>query len=117
MPGLHRSIVPPAFEVVSDRAGATAGVAVRGELDLASEDDVSRALDAALRQRPEFLVLDLGAVTFLGSVGVTCLVRAGVRAEALGVRMTTLASGDARFTLDLCDLPPGVRVVDAESAT
>jgi anti-sigma B factor antagonist len=54
----------------------TAGIAVRGEVDLSTAPLVEERLDAAIRDSAGPFVLDLSAVAFLDSSGVNVLLRA-----------------------------------------
>jgi len=65
-----------AFEVVDFALGAAAGVAVRGELELATAPELADALDERIRGSSGLFVIDLRSVDFLDSSGINCLVRA-----------------------------------------
>ena len=54
----------------------TAGVAVRGELELATAPALTEALDDAIRDTTGPFVVDLSNVGFLDSTGIACLMRA-----------------------------------------
>ena len=56
--------------------GEAAGVAVRGELELATAPELSAALDDAIRGTEGPFVIDLSKVGFLDSSGIACLIRA-----------------------------------------
>jgi anti-sigma B factor antagonist len=56
--------------------GEAAGVAVRGELELATAPELSAALDQAIRTSEGPFVIDLTNVGFLDSSGIACLMRA-----------------------------------------
>ncbi|HVW41425.1 MAG TPA: STAS domain-containing protein [Amycolatopsis sp.] len=51
-------------------------VAVAGEVDLMSEAALRTHLDAALGEKPEVLIVDLGEVSFFASCGLAALLRA-----------------------------------------
>jgi anti-sigma B factor antagonist len=68
--------VQPEFEVVEISVGAISGVAVRGEVELATTPALTLALDDAIRVSSGPFVVDLTAVDFLDSTGISCLVRA-----------------------------------------
>jgi anti-sigma B factor antagonist len=59
--------------------GAAAGVAIRGEVELATAPELTAALDQAIRRTSGPFVVDLAAVDFLDSCGISCLVRARAR--------------------------------------
>jgi anti-sigma B factor antagonist len=71
---------PPAadggLEVLELDLGEAAGVAVRGELELATAAELSAALDEAIRASEGPFVIDLSNVGFLDSSGIACLMRA-----------------------------------------
>ena len=64
------------FAVVDLVVGPAAGIAVRGELEIATAADLTAALDEAIRISSGPFVIDLTNVGFLDSSGITCLVRA-----------------------------------------
>jgi anti-sigma B factor antagonist len=66
----------PILEVGALGLGGLAGVAVRGEVELASAPDLTVALDDAIRSSSGLFVIDLTEVDFLDSTGISCLVRA-----------------------------------------
>jgi anti-sigma B factor antagonist len=65
-----------AFEVVDLPTDGVAGVAVRGEVELATAPTLTAALEEGIRRSSGAFVVDLVAVDFLDSSGVACLVRA-----------------------------------------
>jgi anti-sigma B factor antagonist len=70
-------------------------VAVAGEVDIDSAPRMRRALAAAVREASQ-VVVDLGAVTFLDSSGLSALIATQQGADAAGV------------TLRLQHVPPAV---------
>jgi anti-sigma B factor antagonist len=66
----------PAFEVVDIALDAVAGVAVRGEVELATAPELTAALDEGIRRSGGLFVIDLSMVDFLDSSGIQCLIRA-----------------------------------------
>jgi anti-sigma B factor antagonist len=68
--------LPPAVEVGWAPLAGAPGVAVRGEVDINTVTRLSEALDEAVRTSTGALVVDLRDVVFLGSTGLTALVRA-----------------------------------------
>jgi anti-sigma B factor antagonist len=66
----------PAFEVVDLALGTVAGVAVRGEVELATAPALTAALDEGIRRTTGLFVIDLSMVDFLDSCGIQCLIRA-----------------------------------------
>jgi anti-sigma B factor antagonist len=78
------------------------GLAVRGELDAATAEELDIALQEALLETEGAFVLDLGGLTFMDSAGVTQLLRArsllGREERSLVVRCP---DGPVRRVLDL----------------
>jgi anti-sigma B factor antagonist len=89
------------FAVVDLVLGPAAGVAVRGEVEIATAPELTAALDDAIRRTSGPFVVDLSTVGFLDSSGINCLVRA-----------RALLGRDDRTLLLVC--PPGStrRVLD-----
>ena len=93
------------------KMGSSVILSVTGEVDIATTDQLSEALDAALRPRTEGLVCDLSGVSFLGAAGLTVLLVARRRAIAchawfdlvcpqpLARRVIALVGLDAVFSL------------------
>jgi anti-sigma B factor antagonist len=67
---------PPALEIVDAELAGAPGVAVRGEIDVASVAELELALDAAIRTSTGAFVLDLERVEFLDSSGLSAILRA-----------------------------------------
>jgi anti-sigma B factor antagonist len=65
-----------AIEVLELDLDEAAGVALRGELELATATELSVALDEAIRTSEGPFVIDLSNVGFLDSSGIACLLRA-----------------------------------------
>ena len=66
--------------------------AVRGELDAAGNPLLQRTLLQALRRAERLLTVDLSAVTFFGSAGVTALVWLSQHPEAAGKHVRVVAT-------------------------
>lgn len=102
------------FEVVDVLVGDLAGVAVRGEIELATAHELSAALDERIRGSCGPLVVDLSAVDFLDSCGIHCLVRARA---LLGREERPLAvvcpSGNVRRVLELTGIDELVALYDS----
>jgi anti-sigma B factor antagonist len=56
--------------------GPAAGVAVRGELEIATAPELTAALDDAIRRTSGPFFIDLSKVGFLDSSAINCLMRA-----------------------------------------
>jgi anti-anti-sigma factor len=87
-------------------------VAFTGDLDIASEDDATAALEAATGHGG-VLVADLRSLAFLDSTGVRVLLVADLRAKERGVRFG-VARGDGmiRRLLDVTRIDQRFPVVD-----
>ena len=72
----------------SVREGGTHTVALTGELDLATADDVDRVLEQVEATDAESIVLDLSGLTFMDSTGVRLVVNAHARSRADTNRLT-----------------------------
>jgi len=91
--------------------GSSVIMSVTGEVDIATTDQLSEALGAALHRGPKGLICDLSGVGFLGAAGLTTLLVARRRAAAchawfdlacsqpLPRRVIALAGLDAVFSL------------------
>jgi anti-sigma B factor antagonist len=64
------------FAVVDLVLGPAEGVAVRGEVEIATAPELTAALDEAIRTTSGPFVIDLASVGFLDSSGINCLMRA-----------------------------------------
>jgi anti-anti-sigma factor len=67
---------PPQLEIVDAELAGAPGVAVRGEIDIASVTELEMALDAAIHSSTGAFVLDLDGVQFLDSSGLSAILRA-----------------------------------------
>ncbi|SFQ48183.1 anti-sigma B factor antagonist [Amycolatopsis arida] len=73
----------------TERIGPVCVVRVEGEVDLGSAEVLRSAVDEALAAEPDGLVVDLSAVRFLGSTGLSILVHAydTLRQRGAGTRI------------------------------
>jgi len=87
------------FAVTMTTDGAAATLAVDGELDLATVEELDAALAVAEGNGTTTLCLDLAKVHFMDSTGLRCLLRARRRAEENGhlLTLTNLPSGVERL--------------------
>ncbi len=80
-------------------------VRVCGEVDIGTAADLDRALQTMTARGARRIVLDLGAVSFLDSSGLHCLVRTARALAARGGGLTCAAlSARARRTLEVTGL-------------
>lgn len=80
-------------------------VEVAGEIDLCTAAGLEATLCEHVRARPGALRVDLSEVAFLGTVGISALVRAHALAEELGVHLVVDPGGSRAATraLELLD--------------
>lgn len=64
------------FSLASESTGTTARVILSGELDIATVPQLLERTSRQLDMHPEFLVLDLSAVSFIDSSGLKALLEA-----------------------------------------
>lgn len=76
-----------------DTRGGAVVVSVRGELDLATVPVLRERLDTLLPGAASPLVVDLSAVTFIGSAGLALLVDAHNRCREHDIPLALVASG------------------------
>src|SRR5918911_1198111 len=74
--------------VASEASGHVVRIAVSGELDLVTSRPLAKALDEAVRARPERIVVDLDRVTFIDAAGVHVLVDAERKLNRVGATLT-----------------------------
>lgn len=99
------SVTGPEFELASSVRGTTRTVTPRGELDLASAGEVHAALDLALNEGCETVVLDLAETTFMDSTGVYLVLAVEAHARGRGARFVVLPGPPAvRRVLELSGL-------------
>lgn len=82
----------PAFEAQCERRGEAAVVSVVGEIDLATAEELGAVLRAPEAQAPT-VVLDLRAVTFIDSSGLSVIVGEHQRAQAEQRRLVVAVEG------------------------
>lgn len=96
---------PPSFScrATLDEGGAV--VAVCGELDMSTAPELSRSLAPVLEQHPQELTLDLAAVEFIDSTGLTLLVRTANRLkEHEGALVLSSPTASVRRILEIVGL-------------
>lgn len=99
------------LQVKRSSQGTTRVVLATGELDVASVRRVQAAVDGALAERPETVVLDLSELSFCDSSGIRLAESAQRRAAAQGVRFVVVRPvGAARRVFEICDVGGGVAV-------
>jgi anti-anti-sigma factor len=94
-PGLSRNQVPE-FGVAFSREGSACVLAVRGELDLTTAPELITHLEAAPSGSAAAVIVDLTAVTFLDSSGMTALVRARRSLDEADMALTLVCDPESR---------------------
>ena len=106
----------PSFGLTVERYDGVATVVLSGELDLATAPRLSGAV--AEHADAKLLVLDMTAITFMDSTGVTALLRADRRRSlGSGSRLVVVAGdGAVRRVLELCGLDGRLTIVSDRPA-
>lgn len=95
----------PGLRIGTRHDGDWTVVAFAGDLDLAGMAAADEALSEALGHGAEGLLIDLTAVTFMGSEGIRLLLRAQERGDEVGRRVRIVAGdGAARRLIELVGL-------------
>ncbi|HYI98661.1 MAG TPA: STAS domain-containing protein [Thermoleophilaceae bacterium] len=116
-PQAHQPPLAPLLTVRSHSHGTTHHIAVAGELDISSVEEVRRVTEQALRGKPETLLLDLGELTFCDSSGIHLVLDTDRRASAASVRFRVIAPrGSARRTFEICQISDRVTFVTGDAA-
>lgn len=100
------------LHVTTADADGAVRVVPTGDLDLATAEQLERAIAAAERKvATGRLVLDFSELDFMDSTGLQVLLDADVRAEADGRELVVVAGdGPARRVLELADALPRLKV-------
>ena len=105
---------PLGFAVADLALDHAAGVAVRGEIELATAPELTAALDEAIRRTSGLFVVDLSTVGFLDSTGISCLVRARALLGADDRALVLICpAGSTRRALELTGLDELVAIYDS----
>jgi anti-anti-sigma factor len=99
----HWNVEIPTFHVVVGGSSRPPGVAVTGEIDLATCAALRDALSEAIAAAGNDIVIDFAQVTFMGSTGIRELARALQSVERIEVRS---ASSIVRRALETASLGP-----------
>ena len=95
---------PAPFGVELTRDGATATVAILGELDIATTPELTDAL-RSLEPGYETLVVDLSRCTFFASSGISILLEQSHRAKEEGFELVVIkAPAEVQRMFDLAGL-------------
>ncbi len=104
--------MPSHFSTEVRKQGRATIISLSGELDLASSAALQQELDAVAAA--EVLILDLSALEFIDSTGLSVLVKAHVEAQESGREFGLVKGGDqVQRLLALTGLTERFRVADA----
>jgi len=78
------------LHVTTRSQGSTQLLSVTGQVDVATIDALAGGISDALAAEPETIVVDLSAVGFFGSGGLSTLLEADGRARARGCRLVVI---------------------------
>jgi len=102
----------PDFEVTRRATSHGIVVAPRGEIDLATVDDVRAEVDEARHER-DVVILDLRAVTFIDSAGVRLIVEAARDLQRQDGELFVVRGGpEITRVFELVGLEGRVRMLD-----
>lgn len=89
------------LHVMTRSQGSTQLLSVTGQVDVATIDALAGGISDALAAEPETIVVDLSAVGFFGSGGLSTLLEADGRARARGCRLVVVpGTGVVRSMLE-----------------
>ena len=88
------SVDRAAFQVQKHQADGAVVLAVSGDVDMVTAPRLAEAIDEAIAARPAALIVDLSAVQFLASAGMTVLVHAQAQVVP-PTRFAVVADGPA----------------------
>lgn len=98
----------------SELASGWRCIAVEGEVDLATVDELENAIDAVFVSNPDPLVIDMRDSSFMDSTGLKALVMAQRRFEENGRSFAVAVSGGPVSRLiDLSGVNSSVRIVES----
>lgn len=100
--------MPAALKIIPFEFDDGVGIAVAGEIDLATAPELDSHLD--FDKDGSVVVLDLADVSFMDSTGLRSVVRAHEDAAASGKRLAVVASDSVRKLLDLTGLTERLEV-------
>jgi anti-sigma B factor antagonist len=99
------------------RFGAVVVVTVSGELDITTTPALREALDQAIAEKPDTLVLDLTGISFMDSIALAAVLQASRKiGDARRLPIIVDAGSYARLILDATGLSDRLDVVAAREA-
>lgn len=104
----------PGFEVAVGEEAGTTLVTLSGELDIATADRLTKALDGLSVEKGGRLAVDLSAVQFMDSTGLRLLIRANRTAGERGYEFAVVTGGSpAKRVFELTKMDDHIKVVDS----
>ncbi len=99
-----QAVIPPAFALVVQDQGTTRTISLAEEVDLAAVPALKAAVQAAFSLAGcETLVIDLSAVTFIETTGITALCQAHRQSAEDDIRLVLIpAAPGVQRTFELC---------------
>lgn len=102
-------VAPATFTVAVIYASGPPTLVVTGEVDVDTAPQLAAIMGAIAESVPRLMVLDLGAVTFLGAAGLNVIARVAARlAQTRGRLVLRSPSRQVRWLLDICALTDAV---------
>jgi anti-sigma B factor antagonist len=104
------------FDVERTTVAGRPALTVRGELDLATCNQLAEIIESQLDAAPRALVIDLTPTRFIDSSGARCLVRAAKQATAAGVELHVVcprSNSPVRLIIDLLELERIVPIAES----
>jgi anti-sigma B factor antagonist len=111
--GLKMNADLESFDIIVSRTPHAVTVALAGELDMSTADEVTEALTDALHERPDALYVDLADVGFIDSTGIRAILRGRILANSVGAEFRCLnPQAQARKALDILNLAETLGITD-----
>jgi anti-anti-sigma factor len=111
LPGLNGTSGGRNFGLVARRLDSAYVIRVRGEIDVATTPEVLRALSSAITIPAALVILDLGDVDFIDSIGLHALLKAHRRLRDLRRRFVIASPcGQVRRAFEIANLLDTFRV-------
>jgi anti-sigma B factor antagonist len=104
------------FDVERTTVAGRPALTVRGELDLATCNQLAEIIGSQLSASPRALVIDLTPTRFIDSSGARCLVRAAKQATASNTELHVVcprSNSPVRLIIDLLELERIVPIVES----
>jgi anti-anti-sigma factor len=104
---------PLEFEIVADAGSERCTLSVSGEIDIYSADTLRQALRTCLDRGARTVVVDMAALEFIDSTGVSALIGGYKQLQNDGCELVVRSAPDAiRRTLEITGVHKWIRLVD-----